>query len=598
MATAEQYADWIIKNADKRGTPEFDTVARAYQAARASKPEPMKVDPTEGMSAFEKGAAGFGKAMVDTARGIGQLIPGLVSREEVAEARRLDAPLMNTTAGTVGNVAGNIGMLAPTALIPGAATIRGGAAIGALTGLIQPSTSTGETAGNVLLGGVAGGAVPAAVRGYQAAKSAAEPFYESGKNAIVGRALNRAAGKDAPAVAKRLKEVSQPFVGPSQGTPRTLMGEYVPGSVPTVGQAAQNPGVAALERAAVAANPEMTNAVSQTMQAQNAARVGALENMAGSDGARTFAGEMRDGTAQQLYDLAYKKGLPPFTKQQQAIVEDLMKRPAVKGGHMAPGAMDDAKTLARNEGLNIADPAGSVKGLDYVKRALDDKIAKADGNERRILMGIKEKLVGLMDEVSPDYAAARKTFAEMSRPINQMDVAQSIADKSVNKLTGNLQPSAYARALSDQTAAGATGLRSATLEGTMAPAQMNVLNSILLDLQRANAAQTVGRGVGSDTVQKLAYTNMLDQAGVPTFLRNFAPAQLLGNLGSRGADLAYGRANRELGNRLAEVMLDPEQAATLMLSSGPAGQNALALLLQRAAAGGAMSLPALVNAQK
>jgi hypothetical protein len=85
---------------------------------------------------------------------------------------------------------------------------------------------------------------------------------------------------------------------------------------------------------------------------------------------------------------------------------------------------------------------------------------------------------------------------------------------------------------------------------------------------------------------------------VPTFLRNFAPAQLLGNLGSRGADLAYGRANRELGNRLAEVMLDPEQAATLMLSSGPAGQNALALLLQRAAAGGAMSLPALVNAQK
>jgi hypothetical protein len=34
MATADEYAAWIVKNADKRGTPEFDTVAAAYKAAR------------------------------------------------------------------------------------------------------------------------------------------------------------------------------------------------------------------------------------------------------------------------------------------------------------------------------------------------------------------------------------------------------------------------------------------------------------------------------------------------------------------------------------------------------------------------------------
>jgi DNA-binding phage protein len=33
-ATAEQYANWITKNADKRGTKEFDTVARAYEQAK------------------------------------------------------------------------------------------------------------------------------------------------------------------------------------------------------------------------------------------------------------------------------------------------------------------------------------------------------------------------------------------------------------------------------------------------------------------------------------------------------------------------------------------------------------------------------------
>jgi hypothetical protein len=40
MATADEYAAWIVKNADKKGTPEFDTVAKAYQEAKAGSPAP------------------------------------------------------------------------------------------------------------------------------------------------------------------------------------------------------------------------------------------------------------------------------------------------------------------------------------------------------------------------------------------------------------------------------------------------------------------------------------------------------------------------------------------------------------------------------
>lgn len=36
MATADEYAQWIIKNADKKGTPEFDIVASAYRDARGA----------------------------------------------------------------------------------------------------------------------------------------------------------------------------------------------------------------------------------------------------------------------------------------------------------------------------------------------------------------------------------------------------------------------------------------------------------------------------------------------------------------------------------------------------------------------------------
>lgn len=36
MATADEYAKWIVDNSNKKGTPDFETVARAYQEAKAS----------------------------------------------------------------------------------------------------------------------------------------------------------------------------------------------------------------------------------------------------------------------------------------------------------------------------------------------------------------------------------------------------------------------------------------------------------------------------------------------------------------------------------------------------------------------------------
>lgn len=42
MATADEYAAWIVKNADKKGTPEFDIVAQAYQDAKTKQPAPQE----------------------------------------------------------------------------------------------------------------------------------------------------------------------------------------------------------------------------------------------------------------------------------------------------------------------------------------------------------------------------------------------------------------------------------------------------------------------------------------------------------------------------------------------------------------------------
>lgn len=551
----------------------FAAPSAAHQRAAADTAAwAATINPTSDMGVVDRFRAGAGKGMTDLARGIGERL-GIVSPEDIAQSRQTDAPLMQTTAGKVGNVTGKIAATLPTILIPGANTLAGAALIGAGQGFVEPTTKDESVLKNTALGAGTGalgyGTAKAIGAGVSAAKAAAQPFYDSGRQLIIGRAINSAAGADAPVVMNRLQEAAQPFVGPTQdGMQRATMGELVPGSVPNVAQAAENPGVAALQRAAAATTPDVTNRLAAMVQAQNGARVNALQRMAGADGARDFAAANRNATAEQLYGQARAAGVDA-----SALTPEAQANIAAMQGRLPPEVIRSAQDLARINGMPM-DDSTSVAGMHYVKQALDDAIsaAKASGNTTKAaaLTGLQKDYLSGLDAMSPDYAAARQVYADMSKPINQMDVAQSIADKSISPLTGTLQPASFARALSDKTAAAATGMPGATLEGTMTNQQNNLLQAILADVQRSNAADTAGRGVGSDTVQKLAYSNILDQSGVPTLLRQFAPAQVIGNVAARGADAAYGRANRELTNQLATTMLSPEDALAAMLAASRA----------------------------
>lgn len=118
-------------------------------------------DPTEGMSGMRKAAAGYGQAIPNLVRGVGQLV-GTHSQADVDEARKLDAALLKSGAGMAGNIAGNAALFAPTAFIPGANTYIGAGAIGSAIGAAQP-VATGESrAMNVGLGAGAGVAGQAA----------------------------------------------------------------------------------------------------------------------------------------------------------------------------------------------------------------------------------------------------------------------------------------------------------------------------------------------------------------------------------------------------------------------------------------------------
>lgn len=191
MATAEQYAQWIVANQAKKGTPEFETVARAYKMSRQKAPEQAAIDsahagavnPAEGMSVGQRFAAGMGRAVDQATLGVKQVAaqfsdvadagglrvtaPGQSNVDwkragavegEIADRAELDAPLMETDAGGAGNFAGNVGMAVAGSMLPGLSTVPGAMAVNATLGASQPAANAQERAQNVKAGAVGGAA--------------------------------------------------------------------------------------------------------------------------------------------------------------------------------------------------------------------------------------------------------------------------------------------------------------------------------------------------------------------------------------------------------------------------------------------------------
>jgi hypothetical protein len=575
---------------------------RAQREAAQLEQDKKLYDPTAGMSGTDKFLAGAGKAMSDLAMGARQYLPeslGGVSNEQIEERRKLDAPLMQTGAGQAGNVVGNVAMAAPSMLIPGANLLRGGIAIGAGTGALQPGVDAAERLKNIGIGAVAGGVVPGAITAAKTAKSFVEPFYQGGREQILGRALNTAAGGESATAIKNLQSA----------------GELVPGSMPTVGEAANVPSLAAMQRASIATTPTATNQLSARQLSQNEARVNALRGLSPD---RVSAVASREAATNALYDTA-KKGTVQLTEDLSA----LMNRPSMKSAmtraqSLAKEAGEDlnfVKELPASAGLLVdasgkpltqtAAKAGSMSGkaAHYLKMALDDMSNASpatgiSGNELRAIQGTKADYLAALEKQLPEYGQARTTYANMSKPVTQADILAEVEKKATN-MRGDITPAAFSRATSDKVAQAVTGRPTATMAGSMSPDQMKTIQAIQADLLRSDFANTAGRGVGSNTVQNLAYGNMMNQAGIPSSIRNFGPAGVVGNVAQRFGQIAYKDANQRLTEELAETMLNPQRAAQLMQAGQISPQTAqIVNALRRGGTAIGAATPGMVQANQ
>lgn len=312
-----------LRNAHAAGDVESARKIAGYIKAQETSVSEPAFDPTSDMSTGQRVLAGIGKGFVDTGRGIGQLL-GAVSKKDIEESRSLDAPLMRTTAGQVGNILGNVAAAVPTFAIPGAASLRGAALIGAGQGLLQPALDGNERLRNTGVGAAAGAggvvvgrAIGAAAQG---ARALIDPFTDVGRKKIAGRTLARFA--------------SDPNAISSATGQRTITG-----ATPTLAEETGDRGLAQLMDSLRSIDPQIANRFAQRASDNNAARVQALQSLAGDSAERETAELARKTATSDLY-----KQATTASYTVDSTLSDLLKRPAVRR------AMDRAEVLAANKG--------------------------------------------------------------------------------------------------------------------------------------------------------------------------------------------------------------------------------------------------------
>lgn len=535
------------------------------------------------MSTTEKLLAGAGKSFVDLGRSAKRVanMVGIGDYDEAAAKadEALDKPLMNTSAGAWGKGLTDAGLMfvpglkgqqaitgayinasrvlpkAAASATRGAAPYIGAAGSGAAIGAITtPDDMSGGATTGALAGtaGEAGGRVLSAA--YSGGKAALEPLWQSGRERILKRTIDRFATDP-----NKVRAAAQNPI------------EYVAGVKPTLAEATMDPGIAQLQRGAAASSSDVASALAESRGRQFAGYKGVLDDLAGNDGRMEFFTANRKAAADDLYEQARAAGLTS-SKELDAQAGQLMKKPVVQE------AIVEARRKALNEGVDIGDPSGSVKGMQYIVRAIDDKISAAGVDDKRVLMNVKDEILGYLEQASPKFMEARDTFKQMSRPINQMNVAQQLRNTALPALTdfsegslARVNANSYANALrnADATARKATGLKGATMDSVMDPAQMAQINGIGQDMARYAGAQELARVPGSPTAQYLGAQNVVRQFLGPLGIPQSAADSMVGRLVSGVMGFPFKMTQSQTEQLLARALTDPATAAKILAAKDP-----------------------------
>jgi hypothetical protein len=515
----------------------------------------------------------------------------------------------------VGDVAGNLatrGLRAASANVPGwldwavprvASGAAQGAAISATAPVTDPSNYWSAKAGQVGTGVTLGSAAPLITGGASAitkgVTNAVRPF--TNPSGIVSDWAQRqatAAGVTPQDLALQLS-----------GAP-----QYVPGSVPTSAQAAPLPFLVQAEKT-VTNNPALRGAFADRQAQNNLARLTQLEQVAGQPSTLADLTAQRGTAANAAYAKAYANGPDPSLVTPQVVDAwtALQQRPAMKQAFAA------SREYLQNQGITL--PPGNaptdphiVQLADFAKKSLDSDISQAirGGADVSGLRSARSALLDAVDQISPDYRAARRSYAAASPPITSMQAGTDILNRIAGKNLTTAAPGELTGAPMMTLPAYRSSLQS-SLNGSDFPIQPDALRSlqaIQSDLQRESASNAL-RSAGSDTAYNLQAPGWLARqlygadfsggytpkiaGGTLGALGGFVMGHGLGGVGGAAAGAAAGGkisaiANQRVMGALADALADPKAMADLLARTRPgSGPSPAMMRLGNAVRSGAIA---------
>jgi len=420
-----------------------------------------------------------------------------------------------------------------------------------------------------MAGGVLAGLLPYAYRaGKGLLQGIIEPLTDAGRQRIAGRAIERFATNP-----NSLQQLT--------GAPTST------GARLTLAEATQDPGIATLQRAIGTIDPEAAAMLGARHEANNAARLDALATLTGQSTAapssvgrlnrimnsqptREAAEATRSAAANQSYGAARAAGVDQgMADALQPQIAQLMERPEIQR------AAAKAREFARSEGLNLGNDLGSVQGLQYLKKALDDEIAglpERATTARRLYTQTSADLKSTLEDIAPAMRTADREFQYNSVPVNRAAVGERLADSTtsaVRDFSGNrrLQANAYAKALNneEQTLRRATGYNGySALDELLTPTQMGKVNAVRSELETLANLDNAANGRGSQTAKMLASQNLLKQTAGPLGIPDSWIESVLSQTAMRPLQFGYKSAESRIGEAVTQGLLNPEQAARLV----------------------------------
>jgi len=515
MATAEQYANWIVKNKDKKGTPEFDTVVSAYKAAKQpqvktqeglpeSKP-PVEPESRSNIPIFQMARESpFLKGMIDPAAGGAQLASELgkltslgdqipdVSKHVRGEEKAYQQNRGEDAGIDFGRIAGNIvspaslasmGGSVPAKLLP---RIGQGMKLGAGMGAAQPTQGENfwtDKAKQTAIGAGTGGVLPIAAKGAKSAASYVDeltkPMYQKGIARDVKKFVVEQAGDQRQKIVDALQKAKGKTAGQAIAKARQGGDEYGSQFIKLEQELAKEP----LEGV-----PLRSTYGKQTSERQKI-----IDAIAGTDEKMTLAKTARKSSTRPLY---------------KAVEES---RENVDIGPVT-SKIDDVLAKNKNE-TNITTPLNNIRGkmddtspqaLYSLSKEIKSMMGKTTtGGQKEYNVGVLNDIKKTLDEqiglVSAPFKAAQASYKKLSDPINKMNVGKELQGALTTALERE-SPSTFTTAVSKapRTLKRATGFpRFNELGDVLSPDQVSKVQRVSDELINLDKARRMGSSVGS-----------------------------------------------------------------------------------------------------